>query len=68
MTDPLTAITLSAEKALDIMAELVEKMSAENERLRAALRGLVGAVADHTSQRTIPDALKEARAALGGDQ
>ena len=42
------------------------KLAAENERLRAALRSLVGAVADHTSQKSIPDALREARAALEG--
>jgi len=45
--------------SIKIMAQHVEI-----EQLRAALQGLVGAIADPTSQRSIPDALKEARAVL----
>lgn len=41
-----------------------DEAAAEIERLRAALQDLVGAIADPTSQRSIPDALMEARAAL----
>ena len=56
-------------------ATAVAALKADNERLRAALQDLVGAIADPTSQRSIPDALMEARAALtaqpaapGGDK
>ena len=45
-----------------------EQIPDEVERLRAALKGLVGAIADPTSQRSIPDALKEARAALAEEK
>ena len=48
-----------AWKAVDELASL----RSDNECLRAALRGLIGAVADHTSQKSIPQALTEARAA-----
>lgn len=47
-------------------AERTSAAAARIEQLEKALRGLVGAVADHTSQKSIPDALKEARAALEG--
>ena len=53
MEDELT------QASVKIMAQHVEI-----QQLREALQGLVGAIADPTSQRSIPDALKEARAAL----
>jgi uncharacterized coiled-coil protein SlyX len=43
---------------------VIAEQQAEIEQLREALQGLVGAIADPTSQRSIPDALKEARAVL----
>ena len=44
----------------------ISDQAARIEQLEAALRGLIGAVADHTSQKSIPQALIEARAALEG--
>ena len=65
MRDIVTDLrTLAAMPEYDRAADMFEKCADEIERLRAALSGLVGAVADHTSQKSIPDGLREARAAL----
>jgi len=61
---------LAIENATVIARQNAEltALRAEAERLRAALRGLVGAVADHTSQQSIPDALQVARDELAEEK
>ena len=64
----LHGVMTAMDPVLNIWSETIREQGAEIKQLRAALEELVGAVADHTSQKSIPLALRSARAALSGDK
>ncbi len=60
----LEAVNSALAATVRKQEEEIKAADAEIKRLRAALKGFIGAVADHTSRQSIPEALKNARSAL----